>query len=65
MITENGYYRVRSGKHWGVALMEQGVEYNHWYIPGNDDSFKDEYWDEIDPQRIIMPNETGGKSCDS
>jgi hypothetical protein len=58
MITENGYYKIKVLGRWGIGLYvrnEKGEEI--WILPGHIPFFGSSNFDEIDPQRIIMPDE--------
>lgn len=54
MITENGYYRVLYEGSWIVA---EFVAPARWYLAGVYDWKLKESFSEIDPQRILMPDE--------
>lgn len=61
MITENGYYRVKKDRIWQVGKViihdKSSTRWQTWLLIDNKSKFAYTDFDEIDPQRIIMPDE--------
>lgn len=58
MERESGYYRVKINGHWEVGYWD--YIYFSWELVGRFASYSDKHLEQIDENRIIMPDEENG-----